>query len=206
MVAAIETYFSDKTGHNQVVEKAPVALDNILRNLKLGEFITYFVLNRKSLQVNVPHHLLFTNQTDYGEFAVEKGEHDNIAGKFETLLKKKEILIRKLLNIEQKNDHILENCCNSDAEMKNIGELVCSMITLVSGILDSITNMNAENSVDLDSKSLPNAYFAQDSEEELMSPTQSITSNLASEENTRCTTKDLWDCFYFHAANGGRML
>lgn len=189
--SAIETYFSDKTGNNQVVEKAPVALDNILRNLKLGEFITYFVLNRKSLQVNVPHHLLFTNQTDYGEFAVEKGEHDNIAGKFETLLKKKEILIRKLLNIEQKNDHILENCCNSDAEMKNIGELVCSMITLVSGILDSITNMNAENSVDLDSKPLPNAYFAQDSEEELMSPTQSITSNLASEENTRCTTKDL---------------
>ncbi|CAI4254853.1 CPA_1a_G0002300.mRNA.1.CDS.1 [Saccharomyces cerevisiae] len=94
--SAIETYFSDKTGHNQVVEKAPVALDNILRNLKLGEFITYFVLNRKSLQVNVPHHLLFTNQTDYGEFAVEKGEHDNIAGKFETLLKKKEILIRKI--------------------------------------------------------------------------------------------------------------
>ncbi|QHS71597.1 Eds1p [Saccharomyces paradoxus] len=187
----IGTYFSDEIGHNQIVEKNPIILDNILRNLKLGEFITYFVLNRKSLQVDISQHLLFTNQTDYEDFAVDKGEHNDIADKFQFLLKKKESLIRELLNIEQKNGHILKTSWNSDAEMNKIGELVCSMITLTSGILDSIANVNAENSVDLDSKPLPNTYSETDSEEESMSPTQRITPNLANEENKRYTTKYL---------------
>lgn len=93
-------------------------LDIILWNLKLGEFITCFVLNRKSLQINRFQNPPATDRTSHEGIAVEKDEHDNIAYDFQILLKKKGTLIEELLNIGQKNEKLASEklaqfkCCN----------------------------------------------------------------------------------------------
>ncbi|CAI4055254.1 Eds1p SKDI_02G1360 [Saccharomyces kudriavzevii IFO 1802] len=178
----IDTFFSDKTGHDEFVEQNPTVLNNILQYLKLGEFMTCFVLNRKSLQINSSQNSLAKDQTFCQAIKLENDESDNITSKFQNLLRKKESLINELLAIGQ-GAQLLESRCNSNSEMNGATEIVCTMINLVSGILDLIVTANPDNSIDLNLRDLSNTYFTTNKEEGLMSPTQYNTSSLVEGEH-----------------------
>ncbi|CAI4059654.1 hypothetical protein SUVZ_04G2450 [Saccharomyces uvarum] len=177
----IDVYFRDTTNHDHLVEQNPTILDNILQNLKLGGFMTDFVFNRKSLQMNSSQNLVTTAEVIWENTAGKNNEPDNITGKFQTLLREKENLIKRLLNREQK-DQPLDDCCDSNVKTDAVAEIVCSMINIISGILVSIFNTNPENLIDYTLKVVPNTHSAPNKEEEPMSPKQSNIHSL-------CNTK-----------------
>ena len=177
----IDMYFRDTTSHDHLVEQNPTILDNILQNLKLGGFMADFVFNRKSLQMNSFQNLLTTAEVVWENTTGKNDEPDNITGKFQTLLIEKENLIKRLLNMEQK-DQPLDNCCDSNVKTDAVAEIVCSMINLISGILVSVINTNPENLIDYTLKVVPNTHSAPNKVEEPMSPKQSNIHSL-------CNTK-----------------
>ncbi|CAI1909182.1 hypothetical protein SEUBUCD646_0D02450 [Saccharomyces eubayanus] len=168
----VDSYFRAATNNEHLVEQNPTILDNILRNLKLGGFMTDFVFGRKSLQINSSQNILTTAEVVWENITRKNNEPDDMTGKFQTLLREKENLIKRLINMKQK-DQLLENCCDPNVKTNAVAETVCLMINLVSDILVSIVNTNPENLVDYTLKVVPNIHSALDKEEEPMSPKQS---------------------------------